>query len=184
MVTPCWLCLPHPQSADGRETSSAPVKLQRNTIAQQHRLIMTISRSPVLRFSVMIRLKGLWRDVPGWRVRIRTGIAAAWPIRIWKGKQKAKVTGRTIYKVLNRCLQPAVALCPILRFPIRYRLPRHIERGICSTAFERIDVIDDVSGTAAVGLPSRDRRQQDWSKHVFGEAALRAFGNPGEGTEV
>jgi hypothetical protein len=27
-------------------------------------------------------------------------------------------------------------------------------------------------------------RQQDWSKHVFGEAALRAFGNPGEGTQV
>jgi hypothetical protein len=59
----------------------------------------------------------------------------------------------TIYKVLNRCLQPAIALCLILRFPIRYRLPLHIERCICSTAFEWIDVIDDVSGTAAVGIP-------------------------------
>jgi hypothetical protein len=55
--------------------------------------------------------------------------------------------------VLNRCLQPAVALCLILRFPIRYRLPLHIERYICSPAFERIDVIDDLSGTAAAGSP-------------------------------
>jgi hypothetical protein len=55
--------------------------------------------------------------------------------------------------VLNRCLQPAVALYLILRFPIRYRLPLHIERCIGSTAFERMDVIDDVSGTAAVGIP-------------------------------
>jgi hypothetical protein len=52
-----------------------------------------------------------------------------------------------------RCLQPAIALCLVLRFPLRYRLPLHIERCICSTAFERIDVIDDVSGTAAVGSP-------------------------------
>jgi hypothetical protein len=72
---------------------------------------------------------------------------------MWKGKQKAKVPNRTIYKVLNRRLQPAVALCLILRFPIRYRLPLHIERCIGSTAFERMDVIDDVSGTAAVGIP-------------------------------
>jgi hypothetical protein len=72
---------------------------------------------------------------------------------MWKGKQKAKVHRQTIYKVLNRRLQPAVALCLILRFPIRYRLPLHIERCICSPAFERIDVIDDVSRTAAVGSP-------------------------------
>jgi hypothetical protein len=72
---------------------------------------------------------------------------------MWKGKQKAKVPTRTIYKVLNRCFQPAVPLCLILRFPIRYRLPLHIERCICSAAFERMDVIDDVSGTAAAGSP-------------------------------
>jgi hypothetical protein len=35
----------------------------------------------------------------------------------------------------------------------RYRLPLHIERRICSTAFERIDVVDDVSGTASAGSP-------------------------------
>jgi hypothetical protein len=75
---------------------------------------------------------------------------------MWKGKQKAKVPLRLyiyIYEVLNRCLQSAIALCLILRFPIRYRLPLHIERCICSTAFERMDVIDDGSGTAAVGIP-------------------------------
>src|SRR5258708_4435587 len=72
---------------------------------------------------------------------------------MWKGKQKAKVPTRTIYKVLNRCLQPAVALCLVLCFPLRYRLPLHIEWCICSPAFQRIDVIDDVSGTAAVGIP-------------------------------
>jgi hypothetical protein len=72
---------------------------------------------------------------------------------MWKGKQKAKIHFKTIYKVLNRCLQLAVALCLILRFPIRYRLPLHIERFIGSPAFERMDVIDDVSGTAAAGSP-------------------------------
>ena len=72
---------------------------------------------------------------------------------MWKGKQKAKVPTPTIYKVRSRCLQPAVALCLILCSPLRYRLPLHIERCICSPAFERIDVIDDVSGTAAVGIP-------------------------------
>ena len=72
---------------------------------------------------------------------------------MWKGQQKAKVPARTIYKVRSRCLQPAVALCLILCFPIRYRLPLHVERCICSPAFERMDVIDDVSGTAAVGIP-------------------------------
>jgi hypothetical protein len=77
---------------------------------------------------------------------------------MWKGKQKAKVPTRTIYKLLNRCLQPAVALCPVLRFPICYRLPLHIERCIGSAAFERIDVIDDVSGTAAAGTPVRRTR--------------------------
>jgi hypothetical protein len=66
---------------------------------------------------------------------------------------KGESTAQTIYKVLNHCLQPAVALCLILRFPIRYRLPLHIERCIRSPAFERIDVIDHVSGTAAVGIP-------------------------------
>jgi hypothetical protein len=73
---------------------------------------------------------------------------------MWRGKQKKKLPTLTItiYEV-NRCLQPAVALCLILRFPIRYRLPLHIEWCICSPAFERMDVIDDVSGTAAVGLP-------------------------------
>jgi hypothetical protein len=30
-----------------------------------------------------------------------------------------------------------------------------VEPRICSTAFERVDVIDDVSGTAAVGQPIR-----------------------------
>src|SRR3984885_13492635 len=72
---------------------------------------------------------------------------------MWKGQQKAKVPTRTIYKVRGRCLQPAVALCLILCFPIRYRLPLHVERCICSPAFQRMDVIDDVSGTAAVGIP-------------------------------
>ena len=77
---------------------------------------------------------------------------------MWKGKQKAKVSLPTIYKVLTACFQPAVPLCLILRFPLRYRLPLHIERCICSTAFERIDVIDHVSGTAAAGSPvSRTR---------------------------
>jgi len=77
---------------------------------------------------------------------------------MWKGKQKAKVQPRTIYKVLNHCLQPTLALWLVLRFPIRYRLPLHIEWCIGSTAFEGIDVIDDVSGTAAAGSPvSRTR---------------------------
>jgi hypothetical protein len=70
---------------------------------------------------------------------------------MWKGKQKAKVPFPTIYKVLSPLLQPAIALSLILRFPLRYRLPLHIEGCICSTAFKRIDVIDDVSGTAAAG---------------------------------
>ena len=60
--------------------------------------------------------------------------------------------------MLNRCLQPTVALGPILRFPLRYRLPLHIEWCICSTAFERIDVIDDVSGTVAAGSPGSRAR--------------------------
>ena len=69
---------------------------------------------------------------------------------MWKGKQKAKVPNRIIYKVRSRCLQPAVALCLILCFPLRYRLPLHIERCICSTAFERSNVIDE----AALPRPS------------------------------
>ena len=77
---------------------------------------------------------------------------------MWKGKQKAKVPFPTIYKVSSPVLQPAVALCFILRFPLRYRLPLHIERCICSTAFERIDVIDDVSGTATAGSPGSRAR--------------------------
>jgi hypothetical protein len=72
-------------------------------------------------------------------------------LRMWKGKQKAKVPTVYVYKVSSPVLQPALALCLILRFPLRYRLPLHIEGCICSTAFERIDVIDDVSGTAAAG---------------------------------
>jgi hypothetical protein len=55
-------------------------------------------------------------------------------------------------------VQPAIALCLILRFTVRYRLPLHIERCICSTAFERVDVIDDVSRTAAAGSPVRRTR--------------------------
>jgi hypothetical protein len=35
-----------------------------------------------------------------------------------------------IYKVLNRYLQSAIALCLILRFTLRYCLPLHIERCI------------------------------------------------------
>jgi hypothetical protein len=66
---------------------------------------------------------------------------------------KGESIPRTIYKVLNRGLPPAVALCLILRLPLRYGLPLHIEGCICSTAFERIDVIDDVSRTAAAGSP-------------------------------
>ena len=58
----------------------------------------------------------------------------------------------------NRSLPPTVALCPILRFAVCYRLPLHIERCICSTAFERIDVIDDVSGTATAGSPGSRAR--------------------------
>ena len=68
-------------------------------------------------------------------------------------KRRKYQTGLYIYKVRDRCLQPAVPLCLILRLPIRYRLPLHIERCIRSPAFERIDVIDDVSGTAAAGSP-------------------------------
>jgi hypothetical protein len=60
--------------------------------------------------------------------------------------------------VLNQLLEPAIALCFILRFPVRYRLPLHVERCICSPAFERIDVIDDVSGTATAGSPVRRTR--------------------------
>jgi hypothetical protein len=41
---------------------------------------------------------------------------------------------------------------------IRDRLPLHIERCIRFPAFERIDVIDDVSGTAAAGSPVRRAR--------------------------
>jgi hypothetical protein len=71
---------------------------------------------------------------------------------------KGESTTPAIYKALNRLLQAAVALCLILRFPIRYCLPLHIERCIGSAAFERIDVIDDVSGTAAAGTPVRRTR--------------------------
>src|ERR1700761_9019193 len=41
--------------------------------------------------------------------------------------KRRKRQTRTIYKykALNRCLQSAAALCLILRFPIRYRLPLH-----------------------------------------------------------
>jgi hypothetical protein len=70
---------------------------------------------------------------------------------MWEGKQKEKAITRTIYKVRSRCLQPAVALCLILCLPLRYHLPLHIERRVCSTAFEWIDVIDDVSRTRAAG---------------------------------
>jgi hypothetical protein len=45
-----------------------------------------------------------------------------------------------IFKVLNRYLQSAIALCLILRFTLRYCLPLHIERCICSHALERMDV--------------------------------------------
>jgi hypothetical protein len=63
-----------------------------------------------------------------------------------------------LYIRCSMAVQPAIALCLILRFPIRYRLPLHIERCICSTAFEGIDVIDDVSGTAAAGSPGSRTR--------------------------
>jgi hypothetical protein len=78
------------------------------------------------------------------------------------------------YKVLKRCLQPAVPLCLILRFPIRYRLPLHIERCIRSPAFERMDVIDDVSGTAAVGISIGRARMLTLEVVLSSRAALVA----------
>ena len=91
---------------------------------------------------------------------------------------------RTIYKVRNRCLQPAVALCLIFRFPIRYRLPLHIERCICSTAFGRIDVIDDLSRTAAAGsAPVAALMSRPRAVRAEGGAMAMAVPRSGEGIE-
>jgi hypothetical protein len=71
------------------------------------------------------------------------------PSGLWEGERASE--GLRIYKVSSPVLQPAIALRLILRFPLRYRLPLHIEGCICSTELERIDVINHVSRTAAAG---------------------------------
>jgi hypothetical protein len=70
-----------------------------------------------------------------------------------KAKKRRKCTLQLyIYKGAHRLLT-ARQLRSVLSFALPSAIVCHcnIERRICSTAFERIDVIDDVSGTPAAG---------------------------------
>jgi hypothetical protein len=58
----------------------------------------------------------------------------------------------------NDYSEPTIAFRPILCLPVGYCLPLHIERRVRSAAFEWVDVIDDVSRTAAAGSAGRRAR--------------------------